>query len=192
MPLRTLTLAATRLAVALRRFRRAASAGRAAGRTGRAGRVGRVACAVCVYLWVSLAGTRAEAAPFDLKGEDWEGLSQFLHVAEAELGIGRVVPTSTLDLHKLSPADAVVLVHPTRALDVDELRGVPPGGGRVVLLDEYGTGDDLHGVVSHPPPPDAEPAGPDDPWKPGAHLAIAGACARGVENPAVRDSRPTW
>lgn len=184
MPLRTLTLAATRLAVALRRFRRAASAGRAAGRTGRAGRVGRVACAVCVYLWVSLAGTRAEAAPFDLKGQDWEGLSQFLRLAEAELGIGRVVPTSTLDLHKLSPADAVVLVHPTRALDVDELEAFLRAGGRIVLLDEYGTGDDLLAWFHiHRRPMPSRPA---QMIRGNPALAIAEP-APGVENPAVRD-----
>jgi hypothetical protein len=83
------------------------------------------------------------AAPFDLKGEDWEGLSQFVHTAEVEIGAARSAPTSTLDLHQLDPADAVVLVHPTRAIDVDELSAFMRAGGRVVLLDDYGTGDEL-------------------------------------------------
>jgi hypothetical protein len=89
------------------------------------------------------AADRAEAAPFDLKGEDWEGLSQLLHTAELELGSARTVPTSTLDLHRLDPADAVVLIHPTREIDVDELAAFMRAGGRVVLLDDYGTGDEL-------------------------------------------------
>src|SRR5580692_1024973 len=72
-------------------------------------------------LFYCTSAGRAEAAPFDLKGEDWEGLSQFLHIAEVELGSSRTTATSTLDLHRLDPADAVVLVHPTRSLDVDEL-----------------------------------------------------------------------
>lgn len=95
-------------------------------------------------LGLSVACPVARAAkPFDLKGEDWEGLSQFLHTAEVEIGSARTVPTSTLDLHKLDPADAVVLVHPTRAIDVDELAAFMRAGGRVVLLDDYGTGDEL-------------------------------------------------
>jgi hypothetical protein len=89
-----------------------------------------------------LAATAAPAAPFDLKGQDWEGLSEFLHTAEVETG-SRVVATSTLDLHRLDPADGVVLVHPTRALDVEELSAFMRAGGHIVLLDDYGTGDEL-------------------------------------------------
>jgi hypothetical protein len=94
-------------------------------------------------LALSGAPRPAEAAPFELSGEDWEGLSQFLRTAEVELGSSRVVATSTLDLHRLEPADGVVLVHPTRALDVEELSAFMRAGGRVVLLDDYGTGDEL-------------------------------------------------
>jgi hypothetical protein len=93
---------------------------------------------------LSAAPSSARAAkPFDLTGEDWEGLSQFLHTAEVEIGSARTVPTSTLDLHRLDPADAIVLVHPTRAIDVDELAAFMRAGGRVVLLDDYGTGEEL-------------------------------------------------
>lgn len=102
-----------------------------------------LAALVLAALAVGFAAAPATAAPFDLKGEDWEGLSQFLRTAEVEIGGARTVPTSTLDLHQLGPADAVVLVHPTRAIDVDELSAFMRAGGRVVLLDDYGTGDEL-------------------------------------------------
>jgi hypothetical protein len=59
------------------------------------------------------------------------------------LGAGRVVVTRDLELGRLSAADALVLVHPTRELDADELSAFMHAGGRVVLLDDYGTGDGL-------------------------------------------------
>jgi hypothetical protein len=92
-----------------------------------------------------LVGTsgRARAAPFELSGEDWEGLSEFLHTAVLELGSSRVIPTSSLDLHRLDPADGIVLVHPTRALDIEELSAFMRAGGHIVVLDDYGTGDEL-------------------------------------------------
>jgi hypothetical protein len=85
----------------------------------------------------------ATAAPFDPEGADWEGLSQFTHLAERELGTQRVVVTSTLSLAELKREDGLLLVHPSRVLDVDELSSFMRAGGRLVLLDDYGTGDDL-------------------------------------------------
>jgi hypothetical protein len=124
----------------------------------------------------------AAAAPFDLKGEDWEGLSQFLHTAEAELGGSRTAPTSTLDLHRLTPADALVLVHPTRELDVDELSSFMRAGGRIVLLDDYGTGDELLAKFNIRRRP--LPARPAEMLRGNPALAIAEPA---VEHPAVHD-----
>ncbi|MDP9149887.1 MAG: DUF4350 domain-containing protein [Myxococcota bacterium] len=64
-------------------------------------------------------------------------------MAVSELGRARVVVTGTLDLRDLKREDGVLLVHPQRALDVDELSSFLRAGGRVVLLDDYGTGEDL-------------------------------------------------
>jgi len=89
--------------------------------------------------------TRA-AAPFDPRGEDWEGLSEFVRIAQGEVGASRVVLTSTLDMRKLKRSDALILVHPERPLDAGELSAFMHGGGRVVLLDDYGTGD---GLLAH-------------------------------------------
>jgi len=85
----------------------------------------------------------ALAAPFDPRGEDWEGLSQLVRVAQSELGTARVAVTTTLALGDLKREDGILMVHPDRPLDVDELSAFMRAGGRLVLLDDYGTGDEL-------------------------------------------------
>jgi hypothetical protein len=75
--------------------------------------------------------------------DDWEGLSQFVRMAQDELGPQRVVVTSTLELGDLRRADALVIVHPERAVDPEELAVFMRSGGRVILLDDYGTGDQI-------------------------------------------------
>jgi hypothetical protein len=156
--------------------------------------------ALVALLATLLATARpASAAPFDPAGEDWEGLSQFVHAAEVELGSTRVAAVSTLDLHRLEPADAVVIVHPTRALDVDELSAFMRAGGRLVLLDDYGTGEDLLALfhIRRVPLPDRPNAMlRDNPAlalaEPGAaHPVVLGVShvvtnhATGLENPAL-------
>jgi hypothetical protein len=94
---------------------------------------------LCLWLWPASASAR----PFDTNGEDWEGLSQLVRLAETELGAHRVVRTSTLSLADLRREDALLLVHPVKPIDVDELVAFMRAGGRIVLLDDYGTGDEL-------------------------------------------------
>ena len=122
---------------------------------------GRTACARCAsrvrpalasLAWAVLVMTvalafpnAARAAPLDLGSDDWEGLSDLVRMAQAEFGPTHVVPTHDLDLGRLVPADALVLIHPTRELDVDELNAFMTSGGRIILLDDYGTGDALLG-----------------------------------------------
>jgi hypothetical protein len=89
------------------------------------------------------AAATARATPFDPQGQDWEGLAQLVHIAQSELGTQRVAVTSTLPLRDLKREDGILLVHPQRAMDVDELSAFMRAGGRVVLLDDYGSGDDL-------------------------------------------------
>ncbi|HEY4014344.1 MAG TPA: DUF4350 domain-containing protein [Polyangiaceae bacterium] len=85
----------------------------------------------------------ALAAPFDLDGQDWEGLSSFVHGAEVDLGTQRVVVRDTLALGDLKREDGLVIVHPERPLDVEELSAFMRTGGRIILLDDYGTGEGL-------------------------------------------------
>lgn len=91
---------------------------------------------------IAFAGA-AWATPLDPKGQDWEGYAQLVQMARDELGPSHVLAPGALDYHKLDRTDGVVIVHPENALDVDELSAFMRAGGRVVLLDDYGTGDAL-------------------------------------------------
>jgi uncharacterized protein DUF4350 len=97
---------------------------------------------VCCALLCGVAPA-ALATPFDARSDDWEGLSQLVRVAQSELGTARVAVTTTLALGDLKREDGILMVHPDRALDVDELSTFMRAGGRLVLLDDYGTGDEL-------------------------------------------------
>lgn len=98
----------------------------------------------------ALLSTAARGAPgpLDPVSQDWEGLSGFVELAQSELGPGRVVVTNTLEYSAeggkgVRPGDGVVLVHPDVTLDTDSLSRFMKEGGRVILLDDYGTGDEL-------------------------------------------------
>jgi hypothetical protein len=97
---------------------------------------------------LGLGVARADAAAaksmaFDPAGDDWQGLSQLVRLARDLLGPQRVVVTQVLSLSQLERDDAIIMVHPTRAIDVDEIETFMRAGGRVVLVDDYGTGDEL-------------------------------------------------
>jgi hypothetical protein len=96
---------------------------------------------ITVVVAVLGASSAAFASSFDLNGHDWEGCGEFVDLGRAD---GRhVVVTRELDYAALTPSDAVVLLHPTRALDVESLSRFMRAGGRVALLDDYGSGDDM-------------------------------------------------
>ncbi len=83
------------------------------------------------------------AAPFDLAGSDWEGGTELVRLARAELGAARVVATTQIDFADLKPEDGLLLLHPERSLDVDELTKFMRAGGRVIMLDDFGRGESL-------------------------------------------------
>ncbi len=103
----------------------------------------RTTLAFLATLVVALLACRAEAAPFDLGGGDWEGASELVRLARSELGASRVVVTSELDYAQLKPEDGVLLLFPEKSLDVDQLAKFMRAGGRVVMLDDFGRGDAL-------------------------------------------------
>jgi hypothetical protein len=105
-----------------------------------------LAAALAAAGLATLLERSALAGPLAPGGEDWEGLSQLVRTAQAELGPARVVATSTLDLGELRRADALLIVHPERPIDPEELAVFMRAGGRVILLDDYGTGD---GLLAH-------------------------------------------
>jgi hypothetical protein len=90
-----------------------------------------------------LVSSSLRAAPFDLTGHDWEGIAEFVALAKAELGAARVVPTGQLEMRDLKREDSVIILHPERTLDVESFSRFMRAGGRVILLDDFGTGDAL-------------------------------------------------
>jgi Domain of unknown function (DUF4350) len=90
-----------------------------------------------------LVSGSAAAAPFDVSGHDWEGTAEFVALAKAELGAARVVPTGQLEMRDLKREDSIVILHPEKTLDVESLARFMRVGGRVIMLDDYGSGEAL-------------------------------------------------
>lgn len=106
---------------------------------------------------VLFSAQRANASPFSLAGTDWEGSRDFVTLAEAEAP-GHVVVLESIDFSRLKPEDAVIVLHPEQALDIDNLDRFMREGGRIIVLDDYGESEEfLHrfGVrkVPLPSPP---------------------------------------
>jgi hypothetical protein len=117
--------------------------------SGQRGRRSALGCVIrsslkfAVFLAFVTLVTRADAAPFDLAGSDWEGCAELVRLAKSELGATRVVSTGQIDFHELKPDDGLLLLYPEKGLDVDELSKFMRAGGRVVMLDDFGRGDSL-------------------------------------------------
>lgn len=93
---------------------------------------------------VALLALPALAKPLDPTDDGWDGLSQLVALARSEIPDGHlVVVAQRLDLDRLEVTDALVLVHPEREIDPDDLSAFMRSGGRVILMDDYGTGDVL-------------------------------------------------
>jgi uncharacterized protein DUF4350 len=101
----------------------------------------RVALGAGLGLGLLFAGAAA-ALPFEARDGGWEGLQSLVKIAEDELrDVSRVVTTSTLDWSALTPADGLLLIHPERTVDADELAAFLRAGGRAAIVDDYGAGD---------------------------------------------------
>jgi len=83
----------------------------------------------------------AAGGDFAPDNEQWNGLSELLEVAAEEDAALEVV--SRLDLGTLTPADGLLVVHPTEELPSEALSAYMRAGGRVALADDYGAGDAL-------------------------------------------------
>lgn len=80
-------------------------------------------------------------AAFDVNDTTWEGGSELFELAKKRLGRERLEIAATLDYSKLSAKDGVIVLHPEVALDYAELSAFLRAGGRLALIDDYGTGD---------------------------------------------------
>ncbi len=82
------------------------------------------------------------AAAFDVSDTSWEGCSELLDIARAELGNVRVVPLAVIDWDQVKPEDGVLALHPLQGMDADETAAFMKAGGRLAIIDDYGRGDD--------------------------------------------------
>jgi hypothetical protein len=146
---------------------------------------------------VSAVSSLAWGAPFDWGGRDWEGGAELLDLARSELGAARVVVTDKLDLHGLTPADGVLILHPSLSLDVDSYARFLHAGGRIVLLDDYGTGEALlshFGMERVPMPPNPSETLRDNPSfaiaEPASAHAVVNDVNRVVTNHATGIRHP--
>jgi hypothetical protein len=94
----------------------------------------------CVLLGLILRVVPAHAA-FDANDTTWEGGSELFELAKKRFGRERLEIAATLDYSKLTPKDGIVILHPDVPLDYDELSAFMRAGGRVALIDDYGSGD---------------------------------------------------
>jgi hypothetical protein len=94
-----------------------------------------------VVTFMAQRGARAEA--FDVNDSGWEGCSQLLEIARAELGAARVEPVAVLNWEEVQPEDGVLVLHPLQPMDPDETSAFMRAGGRLAILDDYGMGDDV-------------------------------------------------
>lgn len=104
---------------------------------------------VSLALWATPAGAGAQQVTgadgdFATTSEQWNGLSELLEVAREEDAPLEVV--SRLDLGTLTPADGLLVLHPTEALPADDLSDYMRAGGRVAVADDFGAADSLFRV----------------------------------------------
>ncbi len=70
-------------------------------------------------------------------------MTEFLAVARGTLGRERVVLGAKLDWERLTPADAVLVIHPETRLQFGEASAFLSAGGRLAVIDDFGKADQL-------------------------------------------------
>ncbi len=130
----------------------------------------RLACLALVWLACVLVATPARAA-FSYHDKSWQGTSELYAIAQKKLGNDRVKVVDKLDFSELTPADGVIVLHPLVHLDYQDISAFLRAGGRLALLDDYGTGAALleHFHIRRIP----APAHPAEMLRKNPELAIA-------------------
>lgn len=93
--------------------------------------------AFCLFLMWGLCAPPALGA-FEVNDAEWQGSSELLAIARAELGKERVAVVGTLDYEAIKPEDGVLVLHPDVDIDREEMGAFLAAGGRLALLDDRG------------------------------------------------------
>jgi hypothetical protein len=108
-------------------------------RIGRGSVRGRISVAAALLgLLCSAWVATAEAKGFEVADTSWEGTSELYALAQRELGKARVEVLASLDYEHLSKDDGLLVLHPERELDYNELSAFLRAGGRMAVLDDRG------------------------------------------------------
>ena len=116
--------------------------------SGRSGNTGACHCnlrawatwtAISLAIGLAVIARPVAAAAFDFNDGTWEGGSEFLNLARQRLSVPRVVLAASINFSDLTPADGLVIIHPTVSLSTDSLNDFMLSGGRVAVLDDFGT-----------------------------------------------------
>jgi hypothetical protein len=109
-----------------------------------------VAAAMAVLLWTSPAhgqeeqGVRdlSQAGDYDIYNESgWNGLATFTSLAEGS-GL-QVLQRQQLEWESLDNNDLLIILYPTNHLDPNQVIQFIRSGGRVLLADDFGTGQSM-------------------------------------------------
>ncbi|MEI9939606.1 MAG: DUF4350 domain-containing protein [Pseudomonadota bacterium] len=95
------------------------------------------AAAALFFLFLSLPGS-AWGKGFEVADTGWEGTSELYALAQQELGKAKVEVLASADFERLSKDDALLVLHPERELDYNELSAFLRAGGRMAVLDDRG------------------------------------------------------
>jgi hypothetical protein len=80
----------------------------------------------------------SSAAAFDCGDDTWQGTSGLYAIARSVAGTSRVKLVAELRFSDLTPADAILILHPRTQLDEASLSAFVQSGGRVAVLDDFG------------------------------------------------------
>ena len=100
-----------------------------------------LALGLALAIGVAAGGVARADDDYDPRSRAWNGLARLVELARAE-GADVEAPAE-LDLGTLSPEDGMLLVYPQDDLPAASLAAFMRDGGRLVLADDFGTGDEL-------------------------------------------------
>jgi hypothetical protein len=94
---------------------------------------------ILLALGLTLVSARGWTGAFDYNDAGWEGTAAFLELARSKLGQQRVAIRASIDWAELEAADGLVILHPTVAVDFAQASAFLRAGGRIAVLDDYGS-----------------------------------------------------
>jgi len=97
-----------------------------------------ISAAAALVIASLVSSASAWGKPFEVADSSWEGTSELYALAQQELGKDRVQVLATADFERLAKDDGVLILHPERELDYNELSAFLRAGGRMAVLDDRG------------------------------------------------------